>query len=83
MNAVLKPITVMPLQRPTYVKSELLGHEREWIEANKALLRSWWNQLAGQSEEPLLDSDFDAFCGAQHDMQLTLRDAYRDAYRGP
>lgn len=78
MNAQVKAIVDSVIARPTY-DNHFLGYEADWVKANQAMLRKWWdtlNALAG--EEP--DESFDIFCLCQHDIQQSLRDDYRDTH---
>jgi hypothetical protein len=74
VNAQLKPVAA-PVERPTY-DNHFLGYETDWIKANRTALHSWWDG----SGDDLPDADFDVFCRTQHDIQLSLRDAYRDTH---
>lgn len=77
MNAQLKAILEHVIERPTY-DNHFLGYESDWIKANAEMLRKWWNTLQTEGEEP--ESSFHLFCQCQHDIQLSLRDAYRDTH---
>lgn len=70
MNAVLK-IDARAIERPAY-DNDLLGREKDWIQANSDLLRLWWNQC-GQGVGPLTEADYRGFCFSQHEIQIEIR----------
>lgn len=74
MNAQLQPVQRVA-ERPKY-DNHLLGYEADWIKANRAALHSWWDG----GGDGLPEDDFDRFCRSQHEIQLSLRDAYRDTH---
>jgi hypothetical protein len=79
VNAQLKAIVDTVIARPEY-DNHFLGYEADWVTANLPMLRKWWDTLnAVAGEEP--DESFDVFCLCQHDIQLSLRDGYRNTLR--
>jgi hypothetical protein len=77
MNAQIKPVP-RALERPKY-DNHFLGHEADWISANVIDLLLWW-EACGQQDGEMNPKDFPAFARSQHDIQQSLRDAYRDTH---
>ncbi len=80
MNARLQPIGITPLVRPTY-DNTYLGYESEWIAANQASLRAWWQSCEETLGTPLEQDDFEIFCRVQHDYELQRREDFRNTLR--
>jgi hypothetical protein len=72
VNAIpkLQPIPVVPLQKPTYGRWDLVrtNDPAAWVRANRELLQGWYNDLARYTDERELDP-FDGFCLAQFDVE--------------
>jgi len=51
----------------------------DWIACNQDLLCQWWKQLDDHAP-PATEHDFAIWCGGQYDIELTLRNAYRETH---
>lgn len=71
MNAIPR-IKQRPLLRPSYLNTTTtLRTEAIWIEANRAALTDWFQQLRSMDPEDFCD--FADFCGVQFDREVELR----------
>jgi hypothetical protein len=68
------PIETPVARRPSY-DNLFLGYEQDWIEANAALLRQWWE--AGEHDE----RDYAYFCTSQHEAEQTRREDFKNSLR--
>lgn len=82
MNAQLKVITESVITRPEY-DNTFLGFEADWIEANKVMLRKWWDTLQAVADDDCREpeSSFGLFCGCQHELQISVRDEFKNTLR--
>lgn len=78
MNAQLKPLDVLAIGLPEY-DNLFLGYEQDWIAANRTALRVRCADAA--LGPPLPEADFDLFCKAQHDVQVAIRDEFKQTLR--
>lgn len=82
MNAQLRPIIEQVITRPEY-DNTFLGYEFDWIEANREMLRKWWNTLQAVADDDCREpeSSFELFCGCQHELQLAKREEFKRTLR--
>jgi hypothetical protein len=68
VNALLKPIAVRPLLRPTYVRWDLVRTNDfdAWKLANRELLMGWYNDTAQFADEA---EPFESFARGQFDIE--------------
>lgn len=62
MVAVLQPLTVRPVRRPTY-NNAAIANFGNWYVANEPALSQYFASLEG-------DGDFFDFCASQYDIEL-------------
>lgn len=66
----LQPITVMPVQRPTY-RNERIHDFRLWYRDNEPVLEAYWKQLEGYltqaDREAGVPEDYWMFAAVQHE----------------
>lgn len=68
MNALLKPLLIRPLVRPTYGRWDLVrSNERDaWTRENRELLQGWYNDTAPYADTA---ESFESFARGQFDIE--------------
>lgn len=79
MNAQLREITVMPIQRPTYCNTSM--DYARWLENNLQTLTDYWNSLiTADGAGPINEDDFFVFTLVQHECEQDRMDELRRCY---
>jgi hypothetical protein len=83
MSAVLKPITVQPVQKPAYINRKL-GNFQPWYRDNEPALTQYWDALsaAAREEQAGAGCDFQEFAFVQYDVECELVLAARESTYG-
>lgn len=70
MIAVLKPIEVRPLKRPTYQRWDLVRQNDidAWIRANREALQGWYNDCEQYTDDPGAEP-FEEFAKTQFELE--------------
>jgi hypothetical protein len=75
MNAILKPLTVRPVQKPAYLNRNLVSFSA-WYRDNEPALGGYWLSL-GPADQAYHEGDFRDFVLCQYDGECELQAAAR------
>jgi hypothetical protein len=71
MNALLKPLTVRPAIKPTYLNRNLVSFSA-WYRDNEPALGEYWLSL-GPADQAYHEGDFRDFVLCQYDIESELQ----------